>query len=65
MEAKSSKKSQYLTCDRRTEMKKPMRGGAFSKNIWEVENERAENKIVTGALNNRRQVNYYRNLYNI
>jgi hypothetical protein len=30
---KAQKKSQYLTCDRRTDMKKPMRGGAFSKNI--------------------------------
>ncbi len=38
-------------CDRRTDIKK-MRGGVFSKNIWEGAKERAKNEniIVSGPL---------------
>ncbi len=44
---------QYLACDRQTDMKKKMRGSAFSKNIWEgVRERRNENIIVSGTLKN-------------
>ncbi len=50
-DGQTGKTTLLAMCDRRTDMKKKMRTGVFSKNIWEGAIERRnENIIVSGTL---------------